>query len=43
MGYPWCNLPIQTLNIRTGDLTKYFQVGAYWDLYSDMTAKLSSQ
>ena len=27
MGYPWCNLPIQTLNVRTGDLTKNFQAG----------------
>jgi len=44
MGYPWCNLPIQTLNVRSGDLTKNSKRGAYWDLHdSDMTAKLSSQ
>jgi len=27
MGYSWFNLPIQTLNIRSGDLTKSFQAG----------------
>jgi len=27
MGYPRCNLSIQTLNVRSGDLTKNFQVG----------------